>query len=188
MTTHYVDLRVVPDAETGAAPLLGALYDKLHRILVQQRLDSIGVSFPQYSVLPRTLGNTLRLHGPDALLQDLLSADWLRGLRDHVRSTAVTAIPADAQHRLVQRKQFKTNVDRLRRRRMRRKGETAEQVAAAIPDSVERTPNLPFVHLRSLSTGQTFTLFIALGPLQSQPTPGTFNSYGLGESTTIPWF
>ena len=188
MTTHYIDLTVVPDAETGVAPLLGTLYDRLHRTLVQQRIDGIGVSFPQYSMIPRNVGDTLRLHGSESVLRDFMACDWLLGVRDHVRSSAVEAVPADASHRVVRRRQFKSNVERLRRRRMSRKGETAEQAARAIPDSAAEKPHLPFVHLRSLSTGQLFCLFIALGPLQADSRSGSFNTYGLGEESTIPWF
>lgn len=188
MTTHYVDLTVVPDAETGVAFLMGALYDRLHRVLAQQRLESIGVSFPQYSVTPRNLGDTLRLHGSEEALQGLMAGDWQRGVRDHVRSKGIATVPSGALHRYVQRRQFKSSVERLRRRRMRRKGETAEQAARALPDTVTEKPHLPYVHLRSLSTGQPFCLFIALGPLQSEPAHGRFNTYGLGEGGTIPWF
>lgn len=189
MTTHYVDLTVVPDAETGVPVLLGTLYDKLHRTLVEIRLDSLGVSFPGYSVVPRNIGDTLRLHGSEEVLRDFLARDWLRGLRDHVRIGAVLLAPAGALHRNLRRRQFKSNVERLRRRRMKRKGESTEQAAYAIPDSVAEKPHLPFVHLRSLSTGQPFCLFIAMGELQVGAVPGRFNSYGLGEhGVTIPWF
>lgn len=188
MTTHYIDLTVVPDPESGAPQLLGALHDRLHLALVQQGLDSIGVSFPGYSVISRSLGITLRLHGHDASLRQLLGADWLKGMRDHVRVTEITPAPADAPHRTVQRKQFKTNVERLRRRRMRRKGETAEQAMVAIPTTVERTPNLPYLHARSRSNGQSFCLFIELGPSDTTAVPGNFNSYGLGGPATVPWF
>ena len=188
MTTHYVDLTVAPDAETGVPPLLGALYDRLHRALVQQRIDCVGVSFPQYSVIPRNLGDTLRLHGDEARLRELMAVDWMRNVRDHVRIADLARVPDDAAHRVVSRKQFKSNVERLRRRRMKRKGETAEQAARAIPDYVAEQPHLPYVHLRSQSTGQPFCLFIAMGPLQAAPLPGRFNSYGLGEGATVPWF
>ena len=188
MTTHYIDLNVVPDPESGPPALLGALYGRLHLTLVQQQLDNIGVSFPGYSVMPRSLGTTLRLHGSEASLQQLLDADWLKGMRDHVRMTDIAPAPADAPHRTVQRKQFKTNADRLRRRRMKRKGETAAQAQAAIPATVERTPTLPYVHVRSRSTGQPFCLFIALGPPGRTAVSGSFSRYGLGGPTTVPWF
>lgn len=187
MTSHYIDLTVVPDPETNAPQLLGALHDRLHLALVQHRIDSIGISFPGYSINPRTLGNTLRLHGDAASLQQL-QVDWLKGLRDHVRMTEAALVPDSTMHRTVQRQQFKTNVDRLRRRRMRRKGETAQQATQAIPDSVERRPDLPYVHVRSRSSGQSFCLFVALGREAERATPGSFNSYGFGGPATIPWF
>jgi CRISPR-associated endonuclease Csy4 len=188
MTTHYVDLKVVPDPESGPTQLLGALYDNLHLALVQQRRDTIGISFPDYSLSPRTLGTTLRLHGSQADLQQLMATDWLKGMRDHVRTKEIAASPTDAPHRTVQRKQFKTSAERLRRRRMRRKGETMQQAKDAIPTSVERRPDLPYIHLHSRSTRQPFCLFIVLGPLQPEATAGPFNSHGLGGPTTVPWF
>lgn len=188
MTTHYVDITVVPDPEIGTPQLLGALYERLHLALVQQSLDCIGISFPGYSVIPKTLGATLRLHGRGDTLRRLLQIDWLKGVRDHVRMTAIAEVPPEASHRTVQRRQFKTSAERLRRRRMRRKGVTAEQAAQAVPLTVERRPDLPYVHLRSRSTGQPFCLFVALGPLCRDATTGAFNSYGLGRAATIPWF
>lgn len=188
MTTHYLDLTVVPDPETSAPQLLGVLYGKLHLALVDRKIDFLGVSFPRYSLNPRALGNVLRLHGTDATLQQFMAQDWLKGLRDHVRLTDIAPVPDGARHRVVTRKQFKTSAERLRRRRMRRHGESAEQAQAAIPATVERKPNLPYLHLKSHSTGQGFCLFIALGSLQEQPVEGAFNSYGLGGNATIPWF
>lgn len=188
MTTHYIDLTVIPDPETGIPQLLGALFGKLHQALVHLKADDIGASFPGYSRNPRGLGNVLRLHGTQAALQRLMAVDWLKGTRDHVRLTEIFPVPATAGHRIVTRKQFKTSAERLRRRRMKRQNETAEQAAQAIPSTVERKPDLPFIHLRSQSTMQGFHLFISLGPPQPAPVVGSFNTYGLGGKATIPWF
>ena len=192
MSTHHIDLRLLPDPEFSHAHLLGALHAKLHRALVQLQASDIGISFPQYCLDPRSLGSLVRLHGSEASLQRLMATDWLKGMRDHLNTSAITAIPPQVQYRSIQRRQFKTSAERLRRRRMQRKSETAPQAEAAIPDSMERQPDLPFVHLRSQSTGQNFHLFVALGPLESEPgyTPSTFNSYGLANTPqdTIPWF
>ena len=191
MTTHYINITLLPDPEFSHAHLLGALVAKLHRALVQGHITDIGVSYPQHIGQPltqRTLGAVLRLHGRPDALQRLMEQDWLKGMRDHTQISELSPAPADAQHRTVRRRQFKTNVDRLRRRRMQRKGETAEQAAAAIPLGVERRPDLPFVQLRSSSTGQPFCLSVEHGPLQLQPVAGTFNAYGLGHEATVPWF
>ncbi|MDR0226775.1 MAG: type I-F CRISPR-associated endoribonuclease Cas6/Csy4 [Burkholderiaceae bacterium] len=188
MTTHYIDITLLPDPEFSHAHLLGALAAKLHRALVQLGADDIGISFPRYSLRPRTLGAVLRLHGSEAALQRLMGLPWLQGMRDHVQCTQPTPVPGDAVPCRVQRRQFKTSPDRLRRRRMRRKGESAEQAAAAIPDSAERTPDLPYVQLRSASTGQPFCLFIEQKTVQDPASADGFNSYGLSQGATVPWF
>jgi CRISPR-associated endonuclease Csy4 len=188
MTTHYIDIALLPDPEFSDAHLLGALVAKLHRALVQLRSDDIGISFPRYSLHPRSLGGVLRLHGGEAVLLRLMAQPWLQGVRDHVRATEVMPAPLTGTHCVVQRRQFKTNAERLRRRRMRRKGETAEQAAAAIPDGIERRPDLPYVQLRSASTGQPFCLFVDQDTKPAEAVPGTFNSYGLSLGATVPWF
>ncbi len=191
MTTHYIDITLLPDPEFSHAHLLGALVAKLHRALVQLGTDNIGVSYPQHVNAPlpkRTLGTVLRLHGTPPDLQQLMALPWLQGMRDHTKFSAPNPVPPHAQHRTVRRRQFKTSAERLRRRRMQRKGETAEQAAEAIPDCVERKPSLPYVQLRSSSTGQPFFLFIEHSPLEPMAVDGGFNAYGLSSGATIPWF
>lgn len=188
MTTHYIDIHILPDPEFSLPHLMGALYTKLHRALVKMGAEDIGVSFPEYSLRPIKLGTVLRLHGQESRLNVLLASEWLKGMRDHVRISALASIPDQAKHRTVERRQFKTNVERLRRRRMLRKGETVEQVIEAIPLNVERKPDLPYVQLKSQSNAHGFSLFIVQGKLEDKPVQGTFNSYGLGKGATIPWF
>lgn len=188
MTTHYLDIKTLPDPETGAAELIGALYNRLHGSFVHFKVNNIGVSFPQYSTNPIAIGNVLRLHGTEISLDQFMKQDWLKGLRDHVSASPTAHAPPEARHHTFTRKQFKTNVERLRRRRMRRKNETAEQAAAAIPDHVERQPNLPYVHLRSGSTGHGFVMHLERGKPEKAPVLGTFNSYGLSAKATVPWF
>lgn len=191
MTTHYIDIRLLPDPEFSHAHLLGVLMSKLHRTLVQLQADNIGVSFPQHVATPKTmrnLGVLLRLHGIESALNELMMLDWLKGMRDHVEVSKLAQAPAGTSHRLVRRRQYKTNADRLRRRRMKRKGETAEQAAAVIPHTVERKPELPFVQLRSHSTSQQFCVFIEHGAMQPEAVAGSFNTYGLSQGGSIPWF
>ncbi|HLQ85762.1 MAG TPA: type I-F CRISPR-associated endoribonuclease Cas6/Csy4 [Salinisphaeraceae bacterium] len=188
MTSHYIDLQLQPDPDFPAGQLMGALFSKLHRRLVALDDNSIGVSFPEYGMRPRTIGERLRLHGTSADLAALMAARWMGGMHDFVLLQDITAIPREVSHRTVARRQFKTNADRLRRRRMRRHNESAAEVLQRIPDSVERKVSLPFVQVRSASTGQRFSLFIEHGPQQSTAQPGPFNSYGLSRTATIPWF
>lgn len=185
---HYIDIRLRPDPEFSVPMLMGALYGKLHRALVRMKAEEIGVSFPRFTLRPKCLGDVLRLHGSSATLNGLMAQPWLSGMLDHIERSEVAEVPADARHRIVRRRQFKTNAERLRRRRANRHGETMEQARMQIPAAVERKISLPFVQIASSTTGQRFSLFIEHGQVQDSPIAGTFNSYGLGQEATVPWF
>lgn len=185
---HYVDIDVRPDPEFPAHQLMSALYAKLHRALVARQGAGIGVSFPGVDAQAPHLGLRLRLHGTVAALAALLASDWLAGMRDHVAMTPPRPVPSLAGHRVVRRVQVKSNPERLRRRLMRRHGVDVSQARERISDEVACWSGLPFVQLRSTSTGQSFRLFIEHGPLQPGAVAGDFNSYGLSQGATIPWF
>jgi len=187
MTTHYLQLTLLPDPEFSAHLLMDALLNKLHRGLVSLHCDSVGISFPGWSQNPRNLGGQLRLHGSEPALTQLMASNWLRGMNDHIERSPVSPVPADAQPGFVRRRQFKTSAERLRRRRMKRHDESYEQALEAIPVSVERKPKLPYATLRSSSSDQRFQLFIDQQPA-SQHQHGSFNCYGLSNSATVPLF
>jgi CRISPR-associated endonuclease Csy4 len=196
---HYLDVRLQPDAEFAPSMLMAALFTKLHKALVAGAHQDIGVSFPQVKEVsskasgngahpPYRLGLVLRLHGSAEAIPALMASDWLQGMRDHVVYGSIQVVPAEHGYRTVNRVQAKSNPGRLRRRQMRRHGLTAEQAQERIPDSATELLDLPFLTIRSQSTGQTFRLFICHGPLRAQPTNGTFGAYGLSAQATIPWF
>jgi CRISPR-associated endonuclease Csy4 len=185
---HYVDIDVQPDPEFPAHQLMSALYAKLHRALVARQGAWIGVSFPGFDPEGTYLGMRLRLHGTLADLSGLLESDWLTGMRDHVALTPPRPVPPEAGHRLVKRVQVKSSPERLRRRLMRRHGFDEREACERIPDKLAQLTHLPFVPLRSTSTGQPFMLFIEHGPVQPEAVAGSFNAYGLSRGATIPWF
>ncbi|MBX8497483.1 type I-F CRISPR-associated endoribonuclease Cas6/Csy4 [Pseudomonas cichorii] len=185
---HYLDLQLLPDPEFAATQLMSALMSKLHRGLHDLRRNDIGISFPALGGKARGLGDRLRLHGSAQALDALMALTWLTGMRDHVRVGELSMVPADAQHRRVSRVQVDSNPERTRRRLIKRHGITEEQARERIPDSAAKRCNLPFTQLRSRTSGQTFLLFIQHGSLQTNAQPGTFNSYGLSATATVPWF
>ncbi len=189
MTSHYLDLHLRPDPELAPQQLLAGVYARLHHGLVQLGREDIGVSFPGHDAKRPSLGSHLRLHGPEAALSALMATPWLRGLHDHVRAGAIATAPADAPHRVVSRVQAKSNVERLRRRAMKRHGLDAAAARERIPAHVEQRLALPFVMLGSRSTGQaSFPLFVRHGELQA-PSAGAFTRYGLSQrGATVPWF
>lgn len=185
---YYVNIEVRPDPEFPASQLMSALYAKLHRALVVQGSNRIGVSLPGVMEDAPHLGTRLRLHGEQTALLALLASDWLTGMRDHVALTQPAQVPDSAQHRVVRRVQVKSSPERLRRRLMRRHDLNEQEALQRIPDEGARKTRLPFVPLRSASTGQPFMLFISHGPLLASAVPGTFNAYGLSQGATVPWF
>ncbi|MBA4741132.1 MAG: type I-F CRISPR-associated endoribonuclease Cas6/Csy4 [Azoarcus sp.] len=186
---HYIDLQLRPDPELAANHIVSAVYTRLHLALAQLHSDDIGVSFPAHDNLKPTLGDLMRLHGPMNSLVGLFERPWLKGLEDHLHLGTIGLVPPNPAHRVVDRVQVKSNVERLRRRAMKRHGLDAATAAERIPESSEERLQLPFVRLGSRSTGQTsFPLFIRHGPLRPNPVSGPFSSYGLSRGATIPWF
>jgi len=185
---RYLEFRLRPDPEFVPMVLMNALFAKLHRGLVTLRTDQIGVSFPDVDQESLSLGERLRLHGSAAELERLMSHDWLRGMNDLVRIQPASSIPDPEGHRVVRRVQADSNPERLRRRRMRRKGEDRKAALQAVPDSAAEYVARPFVSLKSQSTGHHFRLFIEHGPVVEEPVPGRFSTYGLSSTATIPWF
>lgn len=185
---HYIDLTLRPDPESAPAHLMAALFGKLHLALVAQHSEHIGISFPEVQSERRWLGDRLRLHGSDVDLTHLMAMPWLGGMQDHLQLTSVLSVPPGTAHRVVSRVQAKSSPERLRRRQMRRHGLNADQALARVPDAAAERLDLPYIHLRSQSTGHAFRLFIRHGALQEAATAGSFSAYGLSAFATVPWF
>lgn len=183
---HYLDIRIRPDPEFPPAQLMNALFGKLHRVLAQLGSQDIGLSFPD--ALPkRGVGRLLRLHGNVASLERLMAQPWLGGAKDHADIGDITVVPTSAGHLSVRRVQAKSSAERLRRRLIKRKGISAEQALAAIPDSAEERLELPYLIVVSQTTGQRFRIFLDQRPVM-HPVQGQFNAYGLSATATLPNF
>lgn len=182
----YLELLLLPDPEFPPAMLMNALFAKLHRALVTHGEGRIGISFPDVGT--GQLGQRLRLHGQAGDLEKLMASNWLQGMRDHLATFAIRPVPDGASHRIVRRVQAQSNPERLRRRLIRRKGITTDEAKAAIPDSVAERLSLPWLEIISRSSQQKFRLFIEHLPQQAAPSTGIFNSYGLSNEASIPWF
>lgn len=182
---HYLDIQVLADPEFSSADLLNALYAKLHRALGQSGGGRIAISFPE---VKKTLGNRLRLHASREDLDTLMAGGWLKGLRDYTRLSSIQVVPATAQHRVVKRVQAKSSQPRLLRRSVAKGWITPEEAEKRLATGCEQQLNLPYLQVKSLSSGQRFLLFVEHGPLLVQPVAGIFSSYGLSPTATIPWF
>lgn len=187
---YYIDIRLRPDPDFPESMLMGALYNKLHRALFDLQAEELGVSFPghKHGVRARTLGSHLRLHGTHKRLEQLMSMDWLTGMRDHTQVSEVLEVPADAQHITVARKQFNTGSESRAKRYAKRHSISEEEARSIYAKVAARRIELPFVQVNSRSTQQRFSLFIEHGKPQEKPVAGSFSHYGLSTNATVPWF
>ncbi|MRS92368.1 type I-F CRISPR-associated endoribonuclease Cas6/Csy4 [Enterobacteriaceae bacterium RIT714] len=181
----YQDIRVLPDPEFQEPMLMAALFAKLHRALGARGKGDIGVSFPHHGKTP---GGTIRLHGTHEALAALESMRWRAGLNDYCVASVLARVPADCVWRTVERVQVKSNAARLMRRSVRKGWLTEEEADRRVLEMKNQTTDLPFLQLKSLSTGQPFRLFFRHGDIQTERISGTFSSYGLSVTATVPWF
>jgi len=188
MMDAFVDIRLLPDPEFPPTTLMNALFGKLHRGLVAFGEGAIGVSFPDVRERIHSLGTRMRLHGTAETLHRFMATEWLAGMRDHVTSAPPAPVPPETRHQIVRRVQVQSNPERLRRRLIARKGVSEEAARAAFPDNCTQKLDLPYVILRSNSTGQQFRLFIEHLPPQNQAQTGEFSAYGLSPDATVPYF
>ncbi len=186
---HFLDIRLRPALELSSNHLMDVLFGKLHLALAARQAGDVGISFPGIAAGRNPgLGDIMRLHGNAAALDALMAARWLAGAVDYVYCDSIASVPVATGHRVVRRVQVKSSADRIRRRQMQRHGYDEVQARELVPASIERTLALPYVNLRSASSGQAFRLFIEHGPLRVTPQNGRFSAYGLSLQATVPWF
>lgn len=182
---YYLDITLLPDPEFEEQVLLNALFSKFHRGMSQTVPGQVGVSFPDFG---KRLGARLRLHGSAAALDKLMAVGWMKGMGDYSRVSAIQDVPAVCQYRTVRRVQAKS-VWNKRRRSIAKGWLTEEEAETRIPDSQQKDlKHLPFLQIKSLSNGNNMRVYIEHGEIVTALVDGTFNSYGLSTTATIPWF
>lgn len=189
----YQDITILPDIETSTGFILQKIYSQLHLTLVEMKTENgnsnVAVSFPDYANTSFPPGNKLRLFSTDkAQLQKLDISRCLSRLSDYMHCTSIKEVPLRIdKHALFKRVQFDTSLERLARRRSRRKNESYEQAIKHFHGFKEQESELPYINVRSLSNDKRFRLFIRQ-EIVDEESQGEFNCYGLSKTATVPWF
>ena len=182
---YYIDIQVLPGSEFPDSIIINKLFSNLHKRLVDCGYGEIGVSFPKVN---KTLGSILRLHGLQASLQRLMNKNWVESLMDYITVSEMIKVPTDVRYRIVKRVQSKSSTERLLRRSVRKGWITEEEAVLRAENKIDKKLSLPYVSLKSHSTGQMFNVFIEHGSILINPVEGVFSAYGLSTVATIPWF
>lgn len=189
----YLDITLLPSADISLYFLWEKLYQQLHLSLVESQAGDgsvkIGVIFPEYNSDKHGLGSKLRLVSPsNEELESLNINKRLFRLSDYVHITAIREVPDKVEgYVFFRRIQPKNNNARLARRMVKRKNISYEQALSHFESREEKKSKLPFINMKSQSSDNRFRLFIEKVDSESQ-VAGTFNSYGLSKTATVPWF
>ncbi|NRB23692.1 type I-F CRISPR-associated endoribonuclease Cas6/Csy4 [Shewanella sp.] len=190
---YYLDITLLPDAEANLGFLWQKVYQQIHLALAEHKTadntSAVAVSFPEFSQDKYPLGSKLRLFAAsESALQALDIPQWLQRLTDYCHCTSIKAVPsAVTQYAVFNRVQFDTNIERMARRRAKRKDETLEQALEYFKGFTDQASELPFINMKSLSRQHFFRLFLQKKSVSAAVT-GSFNTYGLSKTATVPWF
>ena len=212
---YYLEITLLPNYEINLFSLWSKTFQQIHLGLVEiqdaQKRVPIGLSFPEYKMGEKfgILGSKLRLFAADeAALTRFDVARRLNRLSDYVHCTGIRPVPdAVKGYAVYQREQPKTSKERLARRYAKRHNMDYE---AALNSKVElsvkpeagaecgktlmsysemphQTILTPFIRLKSLSSSNTFCLWIKKSEVENS-NDGTFTTYGLSATATVPEF
>lgn len=204
---RYIEITLLPNTDINLFSLWSKVFQQIHLGLVEMQNDQkqqpIGVSFPEYVMGEKysVLGGKLRLFAEDeATLAKFDAAKWLSRLSDYVHCTSIRPVPEQLiGHAIYQRQQPKTNKERLARRYAKRhkldfeaalngtvvlRGRSTQFRYCDMPQPTIKTP---FIRLQSLSSEQTFCLWIKK-TLVSAPATAHYSSYGLSATAAVPEF
>lgn len=191
---YYVEITLLPSVEVPLYFLWEKVYQQVHFALAeiknQDGLVSIGASFPEYSKERNYLGNKLRLFArTESELEKLKISKWLSRLTDYVHVTGTRLVPAKIQrHAFFKRVQTKSSTERLAKRKAKREGMSFEEAMKALADHEEKTTDLPYVRIKSLSSEKRYRLMITCIETDKKSYGNKFSTYGLSHNDSVPLF
>ncbi len=188
----YQDITLKPTVEIPLYFLWTKVFEKIHLILAEQKNRNpsrrIAISFPEYT--EEELGKKLRIFADTR--EDLESChitQALQRLQDYTHMTNIRPVPTGRikGYTVYSRYQPDGSVASKARRYVKRHPDVSYAQAQHMLKQKEKKQHFPYIQLRSLSTGQTFSLFIQKKPAAS-PVSGTFGTYGFSHIATVPEF
>jgi CRISPR-associated endonuclease Csy4 len=193
--TYYQELSLLPQEEINIHFLWSKIFQQIHLGLVEMQDDKgqvpIGISFPDYVVDEKysVLGGKCRLFTQDeAALARFDAAKWLIRLSDYVHCAGIRPVPEKLKgYAIYQRQQPKTGKERLARRYAARHNLSYDEALQRYQEMANQSIPAPFIRLKSLSSDQTFCLWIKK-TLVSGPSGTTYSTYGLSAKATVPEF
>ena len=187
MLTHYFELRAIPQLEITETEVINQVMQSLHQVLVNHQ-GNIAVSFPCYNV-HRTLGGIIRIFGDETHLQPFKAA-LQAVVSDYIIALPTTPIPTSVKGylRLIRVNPKGQSALRRAEKRLTVQGKWSTEVKNKMLEKWGSVHlNYPHLHFASKSTGQRFIMWLKQQKCATA-VEGTFNSYGLSKTATVPDF
>lgn len=189
MLTHYFELRAIPQLEITETEVINQVMQSLHQVLVNHQ-GNIAVSFPCYNV-HRTLGGIIRLFGDEAQLQQFRTALLQQTvINDYTLALPIASVPTSVKGylRLIRVNPKGQSALRRAEKRLTAQGKWSAEVKSKMVEKWGSVHlNYPHLHFASKSTGQHFIMWLKQQKCATA-VEGTFNSYGLSKTATVPDF
>lgn len=190
MLTHYFEITAIPHEELPQSAITSLVMQELHRIL-KDFDGKIGLSFPDYQKQTITIGGRIRCFANLELLEKVKLKLSDKSSTDYAILSEIHPVPQQIRGYLsYSRVQNKGSSDlRRKEKHMKQRGFSDDEITKVLSLKAQNQKpiSLPHVHMTSSSTGQQFLLMIKEKQLEEN-IEGTFSSYGLSKTATVPYF
>ena len=190
MLTHYFEIKAIPHEELPQSAITSLAMQDLH-LALKEFQGQIGLGFPCYQKQTINIGGSIRCFASQELLESLKLKLLDKNISDYVIYSDIHPLPQSIKgHVNYSRVQNKGSSDLKRtQKRMKQRGSSDEDIVRVLNLKAQRQKaiSLPHVHMKSSSTGQQFLLMIKENQVKAK-VDGAFNSYGLSNTATVPYF
>jgi CRISPR-associated endonuclease Csy4 len=189
---NYIEIELNPAFNMPYHVLLSRVVQQLHLGFVNN--PNIAISFPQYNSKKHSLGNVIRLFGTVETLQNLNVMTVLNNLLETVIITDILDVPTVKKYATFSRHRYNyghtfAGLERAARRKSKRSGMPYQEALEYLTSfNIAEEQELPFVSIKSISTGGIFRLYIKCTECSAEKVVDDFNSYGLSNVNTVPVF
>lgn len=186
---YYQEITLLPSPEISQYFLWQKIFQPLHMLMVETKSKSqehwVSVSFPKYT--SKGLGDKLRIFAINEQALDAFGLkNALRKFEDYVHITGIRSVPDSVVGQTVfKRHHSKQKNLSYARRYAKYRNMDIEEAFEHLNQKPKKS--LPFINLKSLSTGQNMRIFIEQieEPLKTSQ-EWKFNAYGL--NNPVPHF
>lgn len=181
----YLDININSDLDVHQNKAMSLVFQYVHQSIVSLGIGKIAVSFPK--VAATTLGNLIRLHGCENDLNIFLDTKFLMNIKNYGFISPVTEIPKKVDFKKISR--IRSNMSQSKLRRLIKRGSISQNEISIYMDKMLKNSLInPYLDLYSESTKRIFRMFFQFSNVLTEAQLGEFDSYGLSDDATVPWF